>query len=380
MISINKKQSLVFIIVTDYLTANIFSYYQITELKNIGYRIYLICGAGKLTEELNIYCEKVYQIKNLKRNISILNDSVAFIMVSYLIFRYKPKIIIYSTPKAALISSLSGKILRVPIRIYQIWGARWQTLIGYKYILVKLLDKISIMNSSNLLGVSKSIADLYSTITNKPIIVLGKGSAIGLNCVEFNYKHEVTRGKNYLIGYAGRLADDKGIKELIKYFMSVRKFIPDIYLEIIGDLDYSDPIDNNIVQIIKTDLQINWIRGFDRKNLANRMREWTVQVFPSKREGLGNSIIEAQACGVPTLCWNIVGASDAVPEFLSDCLIPTFREDIFISRIVHYLRNPLNLNKKIALMQWTHQNFCREKVLRNFSNYVLKLEKSEIRD
>jgi hypothetical protein len=38
------------------------------------------------------------------------------------------------------------------------------------------------------------------------------------------------------------------------------------------------------------------------------------------------------------------------------------------------------LNKKIALMQWTHQNFCREKVLRNFSNYVLKLEKSEIRD
>jgi glycosyltransferase involved in cell wall biosynthesis len=47
-----------------------------------------------------------------------------------------------------------------------------------------------------------------------------------------------------------------------------------------------------------------------------------VLCFPSVREGLPNAVIEAAACGVPTVAWNATGLPDAIVNNETGFLVP----------------------------------------------------------
>ena len=100
------------------------------------------------------------------------------------------------------------------------------------------------------------------------------------------------------------------------------------------------------------------------------MRSWDLQIFLSKREGLGNVILEAGACGVPTFCWNIIGTKDAIPDFASDFLIPYGDINSLEKSVVSYLNAPLNQSEKFALIHWYHDNFEQKKVLTDFVGFI----------
>jgi glycosyltransferase involved in cell wall biosynthesis len=275
---------------------------------------------------------------------------------------------VYSTPKASLLGSLAGLFCLVPNRVYQIWGARWQTLTGMKLFITKSMDKITILCSTNVVGVSKSIADLYNTFTSKRIDVLGLGSAVGVDPKLF-YPGKSSY-KTLTLGFAGRIAKDKGIEDLLNIYELVKKKKPECTLQIIGDIDLDDPVSPNIIENISSDVSITWIKHSDRKQLGKFMRNWQLQLFPSSREGLGNVIIEAGACGIPTICWDVTGVRDAIPDFLGENLIENNRMDLLYSRIKRYLDNPLSTMEASKLSSWTIENFERNKVLSNFANHV----------
>jgi glycosyltransferase involved in cell wall biosynthesis len=362
-------------VVTEYSTANIFGYDQIRFLSKDGFKVHLVCGTGKLRSDLSNQIISTTQLSKLTRNISLLNDFVACFQLIKVFKKINPSIVIYSSPKASLLAALASCYCLIPIRIYQIWGARWQGLSRFKRSLLLNLDRLTLILSTQIIGVSRSIIDLYSSLSTKKINLIFNGSAIGIDSRIFKIKeNKLIVNEGFFVGFAGRIAKDKGIVNLIVIFEALQKSYPDIKLEIIGDLDLADPIDKNTIDKIEFNKSIVWIKSAGRIELSDRMQKWNLQIFPSSREGLGNSIIEAGACGVPTICWNIVGAKDASPTWLNNLLLQNGDLNQFIDTAISYLKSPLSINQRSKLSLWTHDNFETNYVLNEFVNYIKSLE------
>jgi glycosyltransferase involved in cell wall biosynthesis len=373
----NEGEKRVLYLVTDSSTANIFGVSQIEKLRSNGYKIYFVTSIGKLDEILKSNLEYIYQSPNLVRQISLLNDFKVLYQLLRIINSLKPSMIIYSTPKAAFLGAIASYILRIPIRIYQIWGARWQSKKGLTRWIIILTDLLTIKMSSSSLAVSKSLAQLYSNVTTAPIDVLDHASAKGIDNKIFFFDGRTTKidSDSLNLGYLGRVANDKGIQDIVELIFRIQKKIPKVHLDIIGPLDESDSIPIGLQKQIRENTLIDWFDSLGPNEIPNIVRRWDLQVFLSRREGLGNSVIELGACGVPTIGWDIVGLKDAVPDELKYLLIPEGNMDLMESSVLRYFQKPLTIFEREKLSNWTLENFDSDLVLTGFINYVnLKAE------
>jgi len=359
-------------LVTDVTSANIFGYTQILALSEQGYKVHLICNSNKLRKELQQTLYSSTYIKTLKREISLINDVKSFFYLLFILIKLRPTIIIYSTPKAAFLGSVVSSIVGIKIRIYQIWGIRWQNLSGIKLWVVKSSDFLAIYLSTKVTIVSRSVLEFLSlNYKFSKLTVLGSGSTAGVDTRIFYPNRSLKMPSQGLkVGYAGRVSNDKGITDLCDLFARLSVQIPDLHLEIIGDLDLEDKISEKLVIDLRSNPRIQWISSLAQPDLAERMRNWDLQIFLSKREGLGNVILEAGACGVPTFCWDMIGTKDAIPDFAQDFLISYGEMKLLEKSVINYLNSPFEQSKRLKLAQWYGDNFEQKKVLSEFVGFI----------
>ena len=94
-------------LVTSNISATVFGIPQIKHLDLSGFQIFLACGPGKLSSDLdNITCE-IKQFKNLTRKIFLLKDLQTLCKLIIWLNSIKPDIILYATPKAALLGAVA---------------------------------------------------------------------------------------------------------------------------------------------------------------------------------------------------------------------------------------------------------------------------------
>ena len=368
------KKKVVFLATSNF-SVNIFYLPQMKKLSENGFEVELICGLGTLNQQVYSIASQVHVIRNLKRNFSGLHDIFALIKIIKSLKKSKPNLIIYATPKAALIGSIAAYVLKINSRIYQIWGIRWQNLSGLARLVVKSADLMAVKFSTNVIVVSNSVLSyLENNIDVSKMKVLGNGSTAGVDTNLFYIENKVElKSEDIILGYAGRIAKDKGIEDLVGVFEKLSSN-HEILLELIGDLDSADLITQDVILRIKNNPKIKWINNLDQKDLAERIRHWQAQIFLSKREGLGNVILEAGACGIPTFCWNTLGTIDAIPDFTKFFLVDIYNDSMLIQRIEKYLKQPFSKAEKQEYSNWYITNFNQEFVLESFCNYIKALE------
>lgn len=367
--------SVIVYVVTSAMSANTFGLHQVKALVAQGYQVHLICGDGKIRNELNDYCIKIHTLSRLRRNVALWDDLITLMKIFFLLKRIRPKAIIYSTPKAALLSAIASYLSGIKVRIYQIWGLRWQNDQGLRLKLFIFLERMVLSLSTNNTSVSKSIKRILETkISNNNVIVLGNGSTAGVDKNYFFFRQNVNQTNNHFkIGYAGRITSEKGIEKLLNLFSSISSEIQGLALELIGDIDGSHEYLLRFRESVGLYSNIKWVDGLEQRELGKKMQNWDLQVFLSEREGLGNVILEAGACGVPTFCWDITGTVDAIPSYMKKFLIEYGDSDSMRNSIIQYIKQPLSLAERAKLSQWYIQNFDQSKVLQNFVNYINEL-------
>jgi glycosyltransferase involved in cell wall biosynthesis len=116
-----------------------------------------------------------------------------------------------------------------------------------------------------------------------------------------------------LVGYIGRLSEEKGICCLMKAIPQIVKAKPEIEFFIGGDGILYDKIER---LILNSDLDgkttmIGWI---PHESLSHYLNELRLLIIPSYTEGLPNIMLEAMACGTPVLATPI----GAVPDVIVD--------------------------------------------------------------
>jgi glycosyltransferase involved in cell wall biosynthesis len=204
--------------------------------------------------------------------------------------------------------------------------------------------------------------------------VLGSGASKGVDTTIFYPDTaRIYAPESPIIGFCGRLTPDKGISDLIQIFEKILKHVPKAKLEIIGELDEAIPLSSSIVDQICNSDNITWIKKLDESSLAERFRAWNLLLFPSKREGLPNVVIEAGACGVPTVGYSVTGMVDCVESNKTGKLVPpNDLEGLFYSclEVLNYETNQM-MSQNVA--KFVEEKFDSKLVEKNLINYINEL-------
>jgi glycosyltransferase involved in cell wall biosynthesis len=121
--------------------------------------------------------------------------------------------------------------------------------------------------------------------------------------------------------YVGRLKRYKGIDLAIEAFALARHRRPDVRLEIAGTGDYRPELER-LVTRLELDKAVTFHGFVSEERKIDLMRWAWANVFPSPKEGWGITVIEAAACGTPSLASDSPGLRDSVRQGETGFLVP----------------------------------------------------------
>lgn len=253
----------------------------------------------------------------IKREPSIFDDLLSLSKLIRILNAEKYDIVHTFTPKAGFIGQIASFLSRIKLRFHTFTGQVWATQTGFTRFFLKSLDKITATLATSVLVDSPSQENFL--IENKVVSlcksrVLGQGSISGVNLSKFQYSQEKSdkirtklqlSGDEFVFLYAGRLKKDKGVPELLNAFKNVAKKFPAVLVIVGADEDGLLPEVNRTEGAIFCGFSDDISAYFSAADLL---------CLPSHREGFGNVVIEAAACGLPTLASRIYGLSDAIVD------------------------------------------------------------------
>lgn len=158
-----------------------------------------------------------------------------------------------------------------------------------------------------------------------------------------------------LVGYVGRIKRYKSVDHLIKAFVIVKRHIPDSQLVIVGDGDTIPELQQLTSELGIADC--TEFTGFvDQETKVKILQKCYVVVNPSIKEGWGLTVIEANACGTPTVAADVPGLRDSVKNGETGFLYPYGDIEQCARYIMTLLQNE-DIRTKITTqaIQWAAQ-------------------------
>ncbi len=303
----------------------------------------------------------------MTRVISPVRDFFAFMKI----FNYMRKgsfdIVQYSSPKAALLGSISSWLCRAPVRLYLMWGLFYTGQKGVKRQLLKFSEKVICFCSTHVSPDSKGnllFAAQEKLCSLSKLSVVGNGSANGVDLARFDPESlkpagvKVRQDLNIpehalVLGFAGRLRRDKGINELIQAFSNLNRKYSDIYLMMVGAQEaVGDELDYETKKLLAQNKHILSVGYQERPE--EFMAAMDIFVLPSYREGFGIVNIEASAMGLPVISTDIPGPRDSVINGKTGILVKV-KSIAELAEAMEKLIGDIDLRKKMgeAGRQWS---------------------------
>ena len=250
--------------------------------------------------------------------------------------RHRPDIVHTNTAKA-LLPLLAAWLVGVPVRIYMAHGSLHQGYSGWRCILVKALEKAICRCSTEILCVSFGVKELLleERICRKKdsVKVVRYGTCSGIDVERFDrsmFDREhlrdglgIPRG-DFVFCFVGRINKEKGVNELVQAFKNLSERHKDVHLLLVGPEERHRSIDRKTAEVIAGHPSIHAV-GY-REDIRPFLAMSDTLLLPSYREGLGQTLLEAGAMGLPCIASDIVGCKEAVEDGVTGSLIPPRNE------------------------------------------------------
>jgi len=313
---------------------------------------------------------------NLERKPSILSD-IKSLKQMISVFKKEKFILVHSTtPKAGFITQIAGFITGTKFRLHIFTGQVWASQSGIKRQVLKKIDIAIASLATHLLADSESQVDFLikeSIPVKSKIKVLGSGSISGVDLNKFTPKDSDSLRNNlnlkdndFIFLFIGRLNKDKGIFDLIKSFEIVHSKHPQAVLLIVG----SD--EENILPFIENHVLYN--KSVFYHEATSKPQDFMaladVLCLPSYREGFGSVIIEAAACGTPSIGSNIYGLTDAIEDRKSGYLFQVGCTKSLSDKMIYSIENSEELQQVSKYgMKRAEEKFSNDLSSRLLVNY-----------
>lgn len=344
---------------------------QFEAIEQHGYQLTIVSSPGDYLSTLGTGNGRSTVALPIARSITPLRDVWSLVRLIQLFRQLRPALVHAHTPKAALLTLTAARFARVPRAIYHVHGSPLITAAGSLRELLTITERIACRFADVVVCVSHSVRDYY--VSNKlcgkdKIRVLGAGSINGVDAAkEFNpYDSAEERAETrrrlliddgaFVIGYVGRLASDKGIKELVAAWGGLKDKHPGAVLMLVGGVDERDPVDSSVVEALQRDSRVR-MAGFDwdvRKYYA----AMDLFVLPSYREGFPVSVLEAAAMGLPVVTTTAIGCVDSVEPERTGLTVEVRNAHALERAIERYLVDPE--------LRGSHGRAGRDRMLKEF--------------
>lgn len=341
-----------------YFIGNQFRYF-----KDKGYEFHVACSES---EELYGLAEK-YDFKPfpipIVRAIDPIQDLKSIWILKKYINNENFDVVIAHSPKGGLIGMLAAYLANVPNRFYFRHGLVFETSSGLKKKILILIEKLIGRLAHKIINVSQSVENMADSLKLNDFsknILLGKGTCNGVDLNEFKYRVGLKNESLITIGFVGRLTKDKGIVELIDGWKILKTKYNNIRLMLVGPVDSRDPLNDDLVNYIKSDKTIELIGGVPDAKIYYNMMD--IFILPSYREGFPTVILEASSSQLPVITTRSTGCIDAIVENETGLFVEINGESIS-SMIEQYLiSKELRVRHGIQGAKFVKENFS-EKII-----------------
>ncbi|MEA3457665.1 MAG: glycosyltransferase family 4 protein [Candidatus Thermoplasmatota archaeon] len=188
--------------------------------------------------------------------------------------------------------------------------------IGFKltndrlYVPVKILETINRTLSNHIILYSPNLIKEWNLEQYRNKFSIAHEHFLDFD--KFKMKKKFGERDN-LVGYIGRLSEEKGILNFVKAIPEISKEKDDLEFLIGGDGQLCDNIKKHLDENNLND-KVNLAGWIPHDKLPDYLNELKLVVLPSYTEGLPNLMLEAMACGTPVLATPV----GAIPDVITD--------------------------------------------------------------
>lgn len=345
---------------------------RLRTLREAGFRVTLVSGPGELLTRTAAE-EGVESIAvPMRREMAPVSDLWSLMRLCWLLYRLKPEITEFSTPKAGLLGSVAAMLCGVPSRVYLLRGLKLETSTGVKRRILLAAERLASACSHAVLCNSESLRNIALALRVAPaskLHMLGSGSSNGVDVEHFSPGPGILRARLCLpsdapvVGFVGRLTRDKGLPELVEAFDAIMAAKPLAHLLLVGWFDAAeDALDRDLRVRIKNHPRIH-MTGYVA-DTAPYYRVMDVMVLPTWREGFPNVVLEAAASGIPVVTTLCTGSRDTVVPEVTGLLIPPGYPAAISEAVLQLLRNHARRCRMgMAARAWVLENYVKDYVL-----------------
>jgi glycosyltransferase involved in cell wall biosynthesis len=371
-----------------------------SELSRDQYQTLLVCGSlspgeGDMTYLALDKGVHRFIIKELGRNISLLDDLKSLFIIRKIIKRFKPDILHTHTAKAGTLGRLAALSLRAPIlrskkiRVFHTFHGHtfhsyFNRLKTFIFILVERLlarfsDRIIVVSEQQ----KKDVCDIFKIAPEKKVQVIRLGFDLSAyEKIAPNRKASspaIGSCKNsepFRVGIVGRLTAVKNhimLFEAINYLRMWTK-IDSFQFIIVGDGELKTELvaEANKLNLSETIIFSGW-----RKNMPAVYAQLDAVVLTSKNEGTPVAIIEAMAASRPVVATAVGGVPDLIGSVIEEkpegfqlaqrgLIVPSENANALAGALLFLLENRKEMEPMIRhAKKFVFADYCLQSLLNN---------------
>jgi len=201
---------------------------------------------------------------------------------------------------------------------------------------IGILERIDFHLADQIIVQSKSTIDFQDL--NKFRKKINTNGAMYIDTNQVAVKKEIKDRRN-LVGYIGRLAQEKGILNFIKAMSLILKERKDVEFLIGGDGPLFDEIKRELGTKEWHD-KVKLTGWIPQEELTDYLNELKMLILPSSSEGLPNIILEAMACGTPVLATPVGGIPDVIKDGKTGFIIESNSPECIAENVMSALEHP----------------------------------------
>ena len=187
----------------------------------------------------------------------------------------------------------------------------FQDRFKFVYKIISPAVKVIWKNASALIANSEGLRQFALKFYNeKPIDVIYNG----VDAEGYYPDYSKRNSKRINLLFVSRLIERKGLQFIIPELKRIQQQTgKDIFLTIVGDGPYRTELEKLVDEYNVRDM-VEFVGQKDKAELLCYYQAGDIFVFPSKREGMPNAVLEAMACGLPVVMTPCEGSSELVEE------------------------------------------------------------------
>ncbi|MBU0490774.1 MAG: glycosyltransferase family 4 protein [Chloroflexi bacterium] len=306
---------------------------QLRSIQEAGYRVVGISAAGPDVPVIEAASVRHIAVP-MTRRFSPLADLASLGRLYRVMRRERFTVVHTHTPKPGLLGQLAARLAGVPVVVNTLHGfyfhehmhpAQRRFYIATERIAARCSDVILSQNSEDI-----HTAIQEGICSPSQIRYLGNGIDVQRFDPGAIAAPEIARVRAEIglpdaapvVGFVGRLVQEKGLLELFAVIREVQKQIPDVHLIVIGRADNQKP--DAITPAAAQAYGVADICHFvgQRQDMPELYALMDVFVLPSHREGFPRAPMEASAMQVPCVVSDVRGCREAVQPGRNGLLVP----------------------------------------------------------